>query len=245
MHKLNILISGPQNFVSTFEELKPYFKFNLSSNQNGMPESLDKFDILICCDESMKIKNIEGILRSFKSVKILVSKKIENNLDIFDHVLTLPTSVREINDIIESSVAKKKFSENSSIKIKTYFLDKNEKKLFKEKNFLILTEKEIQLIELLSSKEKPFSKKEILSLVWDYSSDADTHTVETHIYRLRKKINEKFLDEKFILNNEKGYFFWKKEIKLLSTYSLLNIGKELSNRKKVKAVLKEKKNNLI
>ena len=135
MHKLNILISGPQNFVSTFEELKPYFKFNLSSNQNGMPESLDKFDILICCDESMKIKNIEGILRSFKSVKILVSKKIENNLNIFDHVLTLPTSVREINDIIESSVAKKKFSENSSIKIKTYFLDKNEKKLFKEKNF--------------------------------------------------------------------------------------------------------------
>ena len=84
-----------------------------------------------------------------------------------------------------------------------------------------------------------------MSLVWDYSSDADTHTVETHIYRLRKKINEKFLDEKFILNNEKGYFFWKKEIKLLSTYSLLNIGKELSNRKKVKAVLKEKKNNLI
>tara|TARA_B100001121_G_C18499549_1_gene531308 strand:- start:123 stop:746 length:624 start_codon:yes stop_codon:yes gene_type:complete len=206
MHKLNILISGPPNFVSTFEELKPYFKFNLSSNQNGMPESLDKFDILICCDESMKIKNIEDILRSFKSVKILASKKIENNLDIFDHVLTLPTSVREMNNIIESSVAKKKFSENSSIRIKTYFLDKNEKKLFKEKNFLILTEKEIQLIELLSSKEKPFSKKEILSLVWDYSSDADTHTVETHIYRLRKKINEKFLDEKFILNNEKGYF---------------------------------------
>ena len=206
MHKLNILISGPPNFVSTFEELKPYFKFNLSSNQNGMPESLDKFDILICCDESMKIKNIEGILRSFKSVKILASKKIENNLNIFDHVLTLPTSVREINNIIESSLAKKKFSENSSIKIKNYYLDKNEKKLFKEKNFLILTEKEIQLIELLSSKEKPFSKKEILSLVWDYSSDADTHTVETHIYRLRKKINEKFLDEKFILNNEKGYF---------------------------------------
>ena len=210
-----------------------------------MPESLDKFDILICCDESMKIKNIEGILRSFKSVKILASKKIENNLNIFDHVLTLPTSVREINNIIESSLAKKKFSENSSIKIKNYYLDKNEKKLFKEKNFLILTEKEIQLIELLSSKEKPFSKKEILSLVWDYSSDADTHTVETHIYRLRKKINEKFLDEKFILNNEKGYFLWKKEIKSLSTYSLLNIGKELSNRKKVKVVLKEKKNNLI
>ena len=130
---------------------------------------------------------------------------IENNLDIFDHVLTLPTSVREINDIIESSVAKKKFSENSSIKIKTYFLDKNEKKLFKEKNFLILTEKEIQLLELFLNNKKPISKDKILSFVWNYSSDADTHTVETHIYRLRKKIKDKFSDENFILNTKEGY----------------------------------------
>ena len=50
-------------------------------------------------------------------------------------------------------------------------------------------------------------------MVWNYSSDADTHTVETHIYRLRKKINDKFSDETFILNNKQGYYIWKKEIK--------------------------------
>ena len=77
----------------------------------------------------------------------------------------------------------------------------------KENQFIILTEKEIQLIELFLNTKKPISKDNILSSVWNYSSDADTHTVETHIYRLRKKISDKFMDEKFILNNKDGYYF--------------------------------------
>ena len=85
-------------------------------------------------------------------------------------------------------------------------MDKNEKKLFKDNNMIILTEKEIKLIELLMNSTKPISKDKILSSVWNYSADADTHTVETHIYRLRKKIHEKFTDEKFILNNKAGYY---------------------------------------
>ena len=72
---------------------------------------------------------------------------------------------------------------------------------------IILTEKEIQLLELFLNKKKPISKDNILSSVWNYSSDVDTHTVETHIYRLRKKIIDKFMDDKFILNNKDGYYF--------------------------------------
>ena len=101
---------------------------------------------------------------------------------------------------------KKKFVKNSSIEVKNYLLNKNEKKLAKEDKFVILTEKEIQLLELLLKKDKPISKNIILSSVWNYSEDADTHTVETHIYRLRKKISDKFTDEKFILNNKDGYY---------------------------------------
>ena len=100
---------------------------------------------------------------------------------------------------------RKKFSINSSIKINNYLLDKNERKLFKDDTYIILTEKEVQLLDLFLNKSKPISKDKILSSVWNYSSDADTHTVETHIYRLRKKINEKFSDDNFILNNKKGY----------------------------------------
>ena len=125
---------------------------------------------------------------------------------IFDTFLILPTSVDEINKIVENEIAKKKFNRNSSINVKSYTLDKNEKKLFKENMFVVLTEKEIQLIELFLYSKKPISKDKILSSVWNYSSDADTHTVETHIYRLRKKINEKFLDSKFILNDKEGYY---------------------------------------
>ena len=123
-----------------------------------------------------------------------------------DTNLELPINLKEINIIIENIVAKSKFSKNSSIEIKNYLLNKNEKKLSKLDNFVILTEKEIQLLELFLSKKKPISKDNILSTVWNYSADADTHTVETHIYRLRKKINDKFMDEKFIFNNKKGYY---------------------------------------
>ena len=75
----------------------------------------------------------------------------------------------------------------------------------KDKSYVLLTEKEIQLLELFLSYKKPISKNKILDEVWKYSEDTDTHTVETHIYRLRKKIKSKFLDEDFILNDKNGY----------------------------------------
>lgn len=140
-----------------------------------------------------------------KCIKILITPENENSNFIFDAVIKLPTTIKEINEVVENIVAKKQFNKNSSIKIKDYLLNKNEKKLIKENNFIILTEKEIQLLELFLNNTKPISKNNILSLVWNYSTEADTHTVETHIYRLRKKINDKFSDEKFILNNKKGY----------------------------------------
>ena len=125
--------------------------------------------------------------------------------DIFDDKIYLPASVEDINFIIGNLVIKKNFLNNSSIKIKNYILDKNEKKLIKDKNYILLTEKEIQLLELFLDSKKPISKNIILKEVWKYSTSADTHTVETHIYRLRKKIKSKFSDENFILNNKDGY----------------------------------------
>ena len=129
-------------------------------------------------------------------------KKILNNFDTF---LKLPTTLNEINSVVENVIAKKVFNKNSSIKIKEYLLNKNEKKLSKKNNEIILTEKEMQLLELFLDNKKPISKDKILSSVWNYSPDADTHTVETHIYRLRKKINDKFSDDNFIKNTKDGY----------------------------------------
>ena len=124
----------------------------------------------------------------------------------YEAYLKLPTTLQEINLIVENILAKNTFNKNSSIKINNYFLNKNEKKLIKNSDFIVLTEKEIHLLELFLNEKKPISKNKILSLVWHYSSEADTHTVETHIYRLRKKVNDAFLDDKFILNNKDGYY---------------------------------------
>ena len=161
-------------------------------------------DIVICHEEK-ELDAKQDNLNNKSILKILASKN-KSKASNYDGFLNLPTSLNEINSIVEQTISKKIFSKNSSILIKDYLLNKNEKKLIKDKNFIILTEKEIQLLDLFLAQNKPISKNKILSLVWNYSSEADTHTVETHIYRLRKKINDKFSDLKFILNNKEGYY---------------------------------------
>ncbi len=206
MHKFNILIFGPKNFTSALEELRPYLKFSFFSIQKITNDTLSKnFDGFICHQDVSEDKEFNKLVESSNCFKILATNKNTSKTKFFDHSLKLPASLKDFNDIIENSAAKKQFNKNSSIRIKSYFLDKNQKKLIKENSFIILTEKEIQLLELFLSQNKPISKNSILSTVWKYSSDADTHTVETHIYRLRKKINEKFSDEKFIVNFKEGY----------------------------------------
>ena len=200
MHKLNVRILGPASFILTLNELKKFLKFNpLLDNLN------DNFNIILFHIDALKDKKQKEFIDTNNSIKICAGKKqdLKDNLNVN---LELPTTLKEINAIVENIVAKKQFNKNSSIDIKSYLLNKNEKKLSKLNDFIILTEKEIQLLELLLINKKPISKINILSSVWKYSSDTDTHTVETHIYRLRKKIIDKFVDEKFILNNKDGYF---------------------------------------
>jgi len=161
--------------------------------------------VILIHKKALKDKNKKNFIDQSTTIKVYASD--EKDLSSrYDAYLELPANLKEINTTIENIAAKSKYSKNSSIEIKNYMLNKNEKKLYKGNDFIILTEKEIQLLELFLEKKKAVSKDNILSIVWNYSADADTHTVETHIYRLRKKINDKFMDEKFILNNKEGYY---------------------------------------
>ena len=237
MHKLNVIILGPSSFISTLDELKPFLKFN------SLPDNInEKHDVIIIHHEALKNNTKKNFIEKSNAIKIYASKR-RDVLNKYDAYLELPASLKEINAAVENISARSKFIENSSIKIKNYLLNKNEKKLYKLNEPVTLTEKEIQLLELFLEKKTAISKENILSAVWNYSADADTHTVETHIYRLRKKISDKFMDEEFILNNTKGYHLWKKGIKLLKIFLQLSIEKELLSQKKAKAVLKERKIN--
>ena len=199
MHRLNVLIYASDSFVSTLNELRPFLKFN---HFTTVPNT--GYDIILFHDEVLKDKKIKNLIEKSDFLKVCVSNK-KKQISKCDAVVQLPATLKEINNTLENIFAKKKFLKNSSIKVKNYLLDKNEKKLIKNSNSIILTEKEVHLIELLLNNPKPLSKDDILSSVWNYSAEADTHTVETHIYRLRKKINQKFMDEEFILNSKDGY----------------------------------------
>ena len=194
------MILGPRSFVSTLNELKPFLKFIPHFEVFST-----SFDVILFHNEALQDKDNKVLIDKSCALKICAMHKKEKK-NIFKNYLELPATVNQFNSIVESITAKKKYNQNSSILINNYLLNKNERKLIKNNIFVILTEKEIQLLELFLNNIKPVSRNGILSSVWHYSSAADTHTVETHIYRLRKKIKDKFLDDKFILNNKEGYY---------------------------------------
>ena len=163
----------------------------------------------------LKFKDVEEFLKTLKSnsdkllicqrnnIKHLLNKGInEKNILFLDKV---PLSIHEIVDLISIQLIKLRFNQQSKVNIKQYELNLNSKFFSNDTVNLKLTGKEIEIILYLND----LKKHNVLDLqknIWKYSADIETHTVETHIYRLRKKISDKFNDENFILSDENGYF---------------------------------------
>jgi hypothetical protein len=209
MHKINVLSFGSNNFNISLEELKDYLNFKLVTTSNNFKNIIDfkSHDVLLIHQDYIKNNYDERLLNETNKIKILLFAPGNLNSNIFSSKLPLPISITYLNQVVEDSIIKKNFNKNSSITIKDYILDKNEKKLIRNESFILLTEKEIQLLELFLKNKVSLNKNRILSEVWKYAEEADTHTVETHIYRLRKKIKDKFSDDNFILNDKIGYSF--------------------------------------
>ena len=205
-NKKNIILAfGNKEFNNSLIELVSYFNFNLKILDDLEEDTLlESCKGLLIHEDGLKNKKLNNIIENKNINKIIFH--YSKNVKGFENIekLALPTSIEQINKIVVNNVVKKEFKTNSSLKINNYKLDKNLRRLTQNNLSLELTEKEIELIELL--KKKSFTKKkEILTTIWKYSDDADTHTVETHIYRLRKKIKEIFNDETFIKSEKKGY----------------------------------------
>ncbi len=169
------------------------------------------FEILNEIHETLNFKIIQSNKSDYKNLKFdpktnyltLSKDKIENinNSLILE---SLPINIEKLLEIINVSFLKKQFKNQSNIKIGKYSLDLNSRKItFKDKS-LDLTERETSLIIFINDRVN-VTIKELQKHVWDYSPTLETHTVETHIYRLRKKMNDIFGDENFILNDKNGY----------------------------------------
>ena len=139
-----------------------------------------------------------------KSDLIIVTQNNSN----FKNQLTLknfPLNIKKILEIININLLKNSFKLQSQIKIGSYNLNLNSKEISLDNKKLFLTERESNLILFLKNSENPVNINQLQKKVWGHISDLETHTVETHIYRLRKKIKEKFDDSKFIISTQNGY----------------------------------------
>ena len=118
----------------------------------------------------------------------------------------MPLPLFKLLELINIQLIKLKFNHQSKISINDYELNLNSKFFSKDNLSLKLTEKEIEIILYLNHTKNKHDVSNLQKNIWRYSPDMETHTVETHIYRLRKKISNKFNDEKFILSHKNGYF---------------------------------------
>ncbi len=205
LYNINVAFCCSEDLIKSLEEVKPFLGFNLNTLkiENGNNSLNNNYDVLVVGSESSKRFSLDDVTIP----KVLVKKQKEkNNLETnFNLVIRLPINIVEFNRAIVNLSQKHKFDQNSLIKIKNYILDKNERVLKQNDIKLKVTEKEIYFIEQLLAYKKPLSKNFILENIWKYSSETDTHTVETHIYRLRQKIKNHFNDDNFIKYTGKGY----------------------------------------
>jgi len=158
------------------------------------------FDIISCNQN-----NLNTILDKLEKDFLIISKKKEKNLKNNLIIENNPLSINKLIEIININFLKIQFNFQSEISIGNYKLDLNSREISKNKSILDLTERETNLIMFLKNSPKPVKINELQKEVWRYSSELETHTVETHIYRLRKKIKDKFDDDNFIISLQDGY----------------------------------------
>ena len=194
MIKQTIHIIDFKILYNILDEIKDYLKFQilhykneeifLNSNDLNLNDSL----ILVRFNKKIFLNNGK-----------ISGKKISS-------IPNYPITIDKLVEILNVNLIKQKYNYQSNIDIKDYKLDLNSRTITKNNQNLKLTQKEIDIILFLNNYDKPQKVNILQDKVWGYSLELETHTVETHIYRLRKKIKDKFKDNNFILSNDDGYF---------------------------------------
>jgi len=189
----NVFIINNNSLYEILDEIKENLSFTIIKINNE-DDFKKKFDL----------NRLDYLVISKTDHKLLLNNNItdKNFLDFID----LPLSFKKLLELINIKLIKLKFNQQSKIIIKGYELNLNSKFFYKDNLKLKLTEKEIEIILYLNDKKFKHNVEDLQKNIWGYAANMETHTVETHIYRLRKKISDLFKDEKFILSDKNGYF---------------------------------------
>ena len=184
MSNQNLIIFNFKSLYLILEELEEYLNFKI-------------FDAPNIIDLNDKIKYSKNYL--------IISQKKMNDIDNQFVLDTIPIKISKLIEKINIQSLKTQFNDQSKLKINQYTIDLNSRQLIEKNNKLKLTEKEANIIVYLSQSDNSVSIDQLQFDVWGYRSKLETHTVETHVYRLRKKILKKFNDNNFIISNKNGY----------------------------------------
>ena len=196
MNKFNVIIFKLQTLYEILIEIKSQLNFNIiyfdEINDNFNKHLNNNPDTLIISDK--------------------INTKFKNFI-LYNKTQKVSNLIQQINVFF----SKTNYEIKSNILIAKYTINTNSRLIIRDDNSLKLTEREIDLLIYLNNSTEEKNIIDLQKNVWKHTRDLETHTVETHIYRLRKKIFEVFKDDKFIINNKKGYklYKWKKETLLL------------------------------
>jgi hypothetical protein len=203
MQDFTISILNNKIFFEIIKELKIFSDFQIKyyTDENlCINDAKSGNKLIIFFDSYLNVNNLPALF---------IKQSPASNIKLVDELidqLEMPFKILEFKKKAILLISKTKFKKNSLINLNGYIIDKNERKIKKNNIELSLSEKEVNVLILFSQSSKSINKKLVLKHVWNYSLESETHTVETHIHRLRKKILEKFSDNNFIKNDNNGYY---------------------------------------
>jgi len=207
MNNIHLSVLGSKTFLSLLNELEFSNILSLSSQLN---HNNKKISAKVLFADNLKIKEVKNYLLENVPIILFLNQKDyikKNNLKLLDfHVsLELPIEILSFKEILNILITKYNFFKKSKIIIQDYEIDCNERSITKEKVKVKLTEKELELILTLNS-NNGLNKSYLLKNIWKHSRDLETHAFETHLHRLRKKINKYFKDKNFIVEKNSQYY---------------------------------------
>ncbi len=186
-----LIIFRYKELFNILEEIKENFEFKLEFYE--------------------KERELEKLENDNLSDYLVITKKKLSNLKKQIIIDKSPININDLIQTININFLKSKFIEQSKIDLGRYNLDLNSRILNQNEKELEITEKESSILIFLKQSKDPVKIDQLQEKVWGYKSELETHTVETHVYRLRKKINDKFYDNEFIISDKKGYFLNEKK----------------------------------
>jgi hypothetical protein len=184
MSNQNLIIFNFKSLYLILKELEEHLNFNILDAPN--------------------IKDLNDKIKNYKNYLVISQKKMNDfdNLFVLDNI---PIKISKLIEKINIQSLKTQYNDKSEFKINQYTIDLNSRELIEKNIKLKLTEKEANIIVYLFQSDNSVSVDRLQFDVWGYRSKLETHTVETHVYRLRKKVLKKFNDNNFIISNKNGY----------------------------------------